>query len=263
VSMFAPYMQDAWIVASLVALAAGCAGYFVVLRGAGFAAHALPMAAFPGAALAGLLGIARFYGLAVFALAGVAGLTWLKRAQRPDAAAALVLVALLGLGALFLSLSGEYANSVYALLFGQVLGVGAADLPPAFAIGLGVPAVLLLCFRPLTFSALAPDLAAARGLSCAGLDLLFLGLLAVTAAVALPIAGALLVFTLMVGPAAAARYLVRAPLPALGLSMVLALLIAWAALALAYLTSLPSGFFVGTLSAAVYLAARLKRGINL
>jgi len=260
--MFAPYMLDAWIVATLVALAAGCAGYFVVLRGAGFAAHALPMAAFPGAALAGLLGIARFYGLAVFALGGVAGLAWLKRAQRPDAATALVLVAMLGLGALFLSLSGQYSNAVYALLFGQILGVGAADLPPAFAIGLGVPVVLLLCFRPLTYSALAPDLASVRGLSGAGLDLLFLGLLAVTSAVALPIAGALLVFTLMVGPAAAAHNLVRAPLPALGLSMALAVLIAWAALALAYLTGLPSGFFVGMLSAAVYLAARLKRRLS-
>ncbi len=260
--MFAPYLQDAWIVATLIALAAGCAGYFVVLRGAGFAAHALPMAAFPGAALAGLLGIAQVYGLAAFALAGVAGLTWLKRAQRPDAAAALVLVALLGLGALFLSLSGGYANAVYALLFGQILGVGPADLPPALAIGLGVPALLLACFRPLSYSAIAPDIAAARGLSGARLDVLFLGLLAVTAAIALPLAGALLVFTLMVGPAAAARQLAPAPLPALGLSMALALLIVWAALALAWLTSLPSGFFVGVGSALVYAAARLWRRVK-
>jgi zinc/manganese transport system permease protein len=254
--MFAPYMLDAWITATLVALAAGCTGYFVVLRRAGFAAHALPMAAFPGAALAGLLGIARFYGLALFALGGAAALAWLHRRQRPDAAAALVLAALLGLGALFLSLSGHYGNAVYALLFGQILGAGAADLPPACAVGLGVPAVLLLAFRPLTYSALAPDLAAARGLSGAGLDLLFLTLLAVTAAVALPIAGVLLVFTLMVGPAAAAHNLSRAPLPALVLSMGLAVGMSWAALALAYLTGLPSGFFVGTVAAAGYLAAR-------
>jgi zinc/manganese transport system permease protein len=254
--MFAPYLLDAWIAASLVAIAAGCAGFFVVLRRATFAAHALPMAAFPGAAAASLFGFSEAYGLAGFALAGVAGLSWLKRRQRGDSATALVLVALLGLGALFLSLSGHYAGAVEALLFGQVLGIGPGDLPPAFAIGLGVPLVLLLCFRPLVLSAVSPELAATRGVACGWIDALFLAVLALAAAFALPITGALLVFSLMAGPAAAARTLTRRPMAALGLSVALALVTIWAALALAFLTDWPAGFFVGTLSAGIYLAAR-------
>jgi zinc/manganese transport system permease protein len=258
--MFAPYLLNAWIAASFIAIAAGCAGFFVVLRRATFAAHALPLAAFPGAAAASLFGFGEDYGLTGFALAGVAGLTWLKRGQRGDTATALVLVTLLGLGALFLSLSGNYGGAVEAMLFGQVLGIGSEDLFSALAIGVGVPLALLLCFRPLVLSAVSPALAATRGVACSWTDAFFLTVLALAAAFALPITGALLVFSLMVGPAAAARTLTRRPFAALGLSVGFALAIIWAALALAFLTDWPTGFFVGTLSAAGYLAARMLRG---
>src|ERR1700757_2609609 len=133
--MFAPYLLNGWIVASFVAVACGCAGFFVVVRRETFAAHALPMAAFPGAAAAGLLGVGQIYGLLVAACLGIGLLLWLKRKQRNDAATALALVALLALGALFLSLSGRYADAVYALLFGQVFAAGPAAVAPALALG--------------------------------------------------------------------------------------------------------------------------------
>ena len=257
--MFAPYMIDSWIVATLVAIAAGAAGFFVVLRRASFAAHALPMAAFPGAAAASLFGWAELPGLLLFALGGVGGLAWAQRRQRADSATALVLVALMALGALFLSLSGHYASAVYALLFGQVLGVGGGAIAPALALGIAVPALLLLGFRPLVLSALSPDLAAARGVRLGWTDTLFLAVLAFAATLALPVVGALLVFSLMVGPAAASRLLTPRPLAAMALSVVLALAVVWAALALAFCSNWPVGFFVGTLSALVYVAARMSR----
>lgn len=257
--MFAPYLLDAWIVASLVALASGFAGFFVVLRREAFAAHALPMAAFPGAAAAALFGLAPFAALAVAAAGGVLLLLWLKRGQRGDAATALALVALLALGALFLSLSGRYADAVYALLFGQVFGVGAADVAPALTLAIGVPLVLLTAFRPLLLGALSPDLAAVRGRSGARAELLFLLVLALAAALALPVTGALLVFSLMTGPAGAACTLARAPKTALALSVAFALALIWAALALSYLTGWPAGFFTGVLAALMYVAARMWR----
>jgi zinc/manganese transport system permease protein len=257
--MFASYLLDSWLIASLVAVAAGFAGFFVVLRRASFAAHALPMAAFPGAAAAALFGVEQFYGLAIAALLGVGLLLWLKRGQRGDAATALALVAMLGLGALFLSLSGRYADAVYALLFGQIFAVGPADVAPAVGLGVVVPLVLLAGFRPLVLSALSPDLATVRGASCNWSEVLFLTVLALAASLALPVTGALLVFSLMTGPAGAACVLVRSPRAALVLSVALALALIWSALALSYLTGWPAGFFTGVLAAVLYVAARIWR----
>lgn len=253
--MFAPYLLDGWIVASLVAVAAGCAGFFVVVRRASFAAHALPMAAFPGAAAAVLLGVGQIYGLVAAALLGVGLLLWLKRRQRSDTATALALVALLATGALFLSLSGRYANQIYALLFGQIFAVGPGDIVPALALGLAVPLGLLAGFRPLLLNALSPDLAQVRGAG-GGIEILFLAVLALVAAFALPVTGALLVFSLMTGPAATACQLVHRPYAGMALSVVLALALIWSALALSCLTGWPCGFFTGGLAAVFYLAGR-------
>jgi zinc/manganese transport system permease protein len=260
--MFAPYLLNCWIVASLVALASGCAGFFVVLRRESFAAHALPMAAFPGAAAAALFGLAQFAGLVVAALGGVGLLLWLKRGQRNDAATALTLAALLALGALFLSLSGRYADAVFALLFGQIFAIGPADVAPALVLGVLVPLILLASARPLLLSALSPELAVVRGVGCGRTDILFLAVLALAAALALPVTGALLVFSLMTGPAGAACTLARAPQTAMVLSVAFALALIWSALALSYCTGWPAGFFTGVLAAVLYVAARMWRKVR-
>jgi zinc/manganese transport system permease protein len=254
--MFASFMVNTWVVATIIAVVAGCVGFFVVLRGATFAAHALPLGAFPGAAAANLFGVDPLWGLFGFALAGVIGISQLGQRQRNDVATALTLIALLGLGTLCLSLSGHYAQAVYGLLFGQVIGVSAADIPPVLAVSLLVVAVIGICFRPLLLSSVSPDLARAHGVSARGMDLLFLGLLALATAMALPVVGALLVFSLMVGPAAAARSFTRHPVPAMALSVGIALATVWAAIALAYWSDWPIGFFVGSFSALAYAVAR-------
>jgi zinc/manganese transport system permease protein len=254
--MFSSFMMNSWIAASLVAVVAGCIGFFVVVRGATFAAHALPLSAFPGAAAAALLGVNQLAGLVVFAALGVAGISQLAQRERHEVATALGLVALLGLGALFLSLTSEYAQSVYALLFGDVLGISAAELPPLAISGAVCIAAILLLFRPLLLSALSPDLAAAAGISPRAAEIAFLGILALATATALPLVGALLVFSLMVGPPSAARAFSQRPAVAMALSVAIALLTVWAAVALSYLTNWPIGFFVGTLGTLCYIGGR-------
>jgi zinc/manganese transport system permease protein len=101
--MFASFMINTWLVATIVAVVAGCVGFFVVVRGASFAAHALPLGTFPGAAAASLLGVNPLVGLVMAAAAGVVGIAWLGRRGRHEVATALCLMMLLGLGALFLS----------------------------------------------------------------------------------------------------------------------------------------------------------------
>jgi zinc/manganese transport system permease protein len=257
--MFASYMINGWIMATIIAIVAGAVGLFVVLRGMSFAAHALPLGAFPGAAAANLAGVNVLWGLIGFSGLGVVGITQLARRQRRDVATGLTLMALLGLGTLFLSLSGHYAQGVYALLFGQLITVSRAEIWPVLILGLAILAVIAGSFRPLLLNTLSPDLAASHGLSAQRLDAFFLVLLGCATAMALPVVGALLVFSLMVGPASAARSLAHRPATALFLSVALALMTVWLSIAAAYLTDWPIGFFVGALAAVLFALARLHR----
>jgi zinc/manganese transport system permease protein len=254
--MFASFMINTWIVATVIAVVAGCVGFFVVLRGATFAAHALPLGTFPGAAAANLLGIDPLWGLFIFAAAGVIGIAQLGKRQRNDVATALTLITLLGFGTLCLSLSGHYAQAVYGLLFGQVIGVSSADIPPVMVTCLLVVTVIGLCFRPLLLSSVSADLGAAHGVPAVAINFVFLAILALATAMALPVVGALLVFSLMVGPASAARSFTSRPTATMALSISIALATVWAAITLSFYSNWPIGFFVGAFAALAYAVAR-------
>lgn len=255
-------MINTWIVATIVAMVAGCVGFFVVVRGSSFAAHALPLGMFPGAALANLTGIDQLFGLALFAFLGVVGISQLGRKDRHEVATALSLVMLLGLGALFLSMSTAYSQAVYALLFGEVLGVGNGDLPPIAIIGAVTILLTIVLFRPLMISSVSPELGEARGVRHHHVDLAFLAIVALSTTVAVPVVGVLLVFSLMVGPASFARALTDRPLRAMALSAIVAVAIAWLAIALSFESDWPVGFFVGVLGAVAYGCGHLWSRLN-
>lgn len=256
VAVFSEFMVNTWIVATIVAIVAGVVGFFVVIRGSSFAAHALPLGTFPGAAAATLIGVNQFFGLVVFAGLGVIGISQLSHRGRHEVATALSFVTLLGLGTLFLSMTTEYSQGVYSLLFGEVLGIGADEIAPvAILSAISVIAIAML-YRPLLLNSLSPDLGEARGVSARRMELWFLIILALATAMALPVVGALLVFTLMVGPAAAARSFTNRPLPAIFLSVGLSLATVWSAIALSYVSDWPVGFFVGSISAGLYILGR-------
>jgi zinc/manganese transport system permease protein len=254
--MFSGFMMNSWIVASIVAVVAGVTGLFVVIRGNTFAAHTLPLGTFPGAAAAALIGVDELWGLIGFSVLGVIGISQLGRHQRNDVATALTLVTLLGLGTLFLSLSSEYSQAVYALLFGEVLGVSSSEIAPVGVLGLAAVGLTVLLFQPLLLNAVSADLGEMQGVRNGRIELAFLATLGLATAMALPVVGALLVFSLMVGPASAARYLTDRPLRAMGFSAGIALGMVWASLALSYETNWPVGFFVGTLAALSYGVGR-------
>lgn len=255
-------MINTWIAATMVAAVAGTVGFFVVIRGSSFAAHALPLGTFPGAAAASLLGVNPLFGLLVFSGLGVIGISQLSGRGRPEVATALSLVTLLGLGALFLSMSTEYSQATYALLFGEVLGVSSSDLAPVAAISAVSTALVALLFRPLLLTSVSPELGEARGISATRIELLFLTVVALATAMALPVVGTLLVFSLMVGPPSAARAMTAEPLRAMLLSAAVSLVIIWAAIALSFVSNWPIGFFVGSLSVAAYGVGRIWRAYS-
>lgn len=254
--MFSGFMTDAWTVATIVAVVAGIVGFFAVLRGSAFAAHAIPNGSFAGAAGATLLGVNALIGLGVFSFLGGLGISALGRRGRQDVATALTLTLMLGLGALFLSLSNEYEPQVYSLLFGEVLGVSRNDVVPTAALAAAAAAAVLVLYRPLMMSSVLPDVGEARGISGFAMQLCFLMVIALVTTMTVPVVGTLLIFSLMIGPPAAARSFTDRPPRAMALSVVLALIAVWTAIACSYATNYPVGFFVGTISAASYALGR-------
>jgi zinc/manganese transport system permease protein len=245
-------MVNTWIVASMAAVIAGVVGFFVVLRGAAFPAHAIPNGAFAGAAGAALVGVDELVGLATFAVATALGIGWLGRRGRPDAVTALTLVSMLALGAAFLSRTTEYSPQIFSLLFGEILGVSATQILPVAVIAAVCVAAVLVLFRPLLLASALPEVAEATGVPTRRMETAFLLILALATAMTLPVVGALLIFSLMIGPPAAARSLTTRPMVAMGVGTGLALVTVWLSIASSYWSDWPVGFFVGTFSAAVY-----------
>jgi len=250
-------MVNAWEVATLVAVVSGLVGFFTVLRGAAFAAHAIPNGSFAGAAGATLIGVNTILGLGVFSLLGALLIGWLRRRGRADAVTALALVLMLGLGSLFLSLSVAYAPEVYSLLFGEVLGISGNEVLPTAALAVVCVAAIALANRPLMLSSVLSDLGEARGVSSFRVELCFLVVLALATTMTVPVVGTLLVFSLMIGAPAAARSYTDRPGRAVALSVAIALVTVWAAIAASYLTNFPVGFFVGSISAGAYASGRI------
>lgn len=254
--MFSSFMTNAWVSGTIIAALAGAVGFFVVMRGAAFAAHAIPNGAFAGAAGANLIGVNPLFGLVTFALVAAFGIGATSRRTKSDVVTALALVMMLALGAAFLATSTEYEPAVNALLFGEILGVSSSEILPVILLAVVCGLGLAVLYRPLLYSSISPELSTARGVNVAVIDTLFLVVVALASALAVPVVGALLTFSLTIGPPAAARLVSDRPNRALLLSVGFSLLTLWAAIASSYLSNLPIGFFVGTLSALVYLVAR-------
>jgi zinc/manganese transport system permease protein len=253
------FMINAFLASGIVAIVAGAVGYFLVLRGQAFAGHALSHVGFAGATGAVLIGVSPIWGLLGFTLIAGMGMGALgQRLAGRDVAVGIVLTLALGLGLLFLHFYTAYATQVTALLFGNVLGVDRATLWTLLALGAGAIVALGVIARPLLFATLQPELAEAKGVSLRFVSLVYLAIVAVTVAECVQIVGVLLVFTLMVGPAAVAGRLSTRLSVAVALSCGLALIEAWGGIALAYWTDWPASFWITALSGAFYFVSLLR-----
>lgn len=260
--MFTGFMAHAWVVGSIVAVVGGVVGFFVVLRGAAFEAHAIPNGAFAGAAGASLIGVSTLLGLGVFAVGAALVIAVLSRRGRPDVVTALALVMMLALGAAFLSQSTQYEPEIFALLFGEILGVSSGEILPTAVLGLVSLGAIGLLHRPLMLTSVVPEIAEATGVRTFRVELAFLVIVAVATTMTVPVVGALLIFSLMIGPPAAARCFTPRPGLAVVGSVAIALATIWSAIAAAYATNWPVGFFVGVISAGWFVVGRIVAAVK-
>ncbi|MBE7209623.1 MAG: metal ABC transporter permease [Gluconacetobacter diazotrophicus] len=259
------FMRHAFAAGAVVAVVSGLVGFFLVLRGQSFAGHALSHVGFTGATGAVLLGAPPLWGLIAATLLSGIGMGALgDRIAGRDVAIGLVLAGALALGLLFLHFFTAYASQATALLFGNVFGVDRATVRTLALVGLVSLLGLALVARPLLFATLQPELAEARGVPLRLLSILFLSVVALATAGCAQIVGVLLVFTLMVGPAAAAQRVASTLGVGLALSAVLALIECWGGIALAWFTDWPASFWITALSGLAFVAcavvSRTARG---
>ena len=258
------FMVNALEAGTAVAVLAGAIGWFMVLRRQTFSGHTLSVIAFPGAAGASLAGLPLAFGYFGACAAGALALAGVSADRsgsnsRESAATGTVQAFALGLGFLFVGLYHGLLNGIDALLFGTFLGVSNDQVVTLVCVAAAALVLLAAAGRPLLFASLDGEVARAAGVPVRALSLGFLLLLGLAVGATSQITGALLVFALLVAPAAAAQQLTARPLAGLLLSVALGLVVTWLGLALAYFSIYPAGFFITSLAFAVYVAARLVR----
>ncbi|MGI8902529.1 MAG: metal ABC transporter permease [Solirubrobacteraceae bacterium] len=259
-----PFMVSALEAGTLVAVIAALVGWFMVLRGQSFAGHTLSVMAFPGAAGAALAGVPLALGYYAACTAAALAMSRARRrggrARGGESAAIGTLQATgLAIGFLLLSLYKGVLGGLESLLFGSFLGVSPDQVLTLLIVAAVVLAVLALVGRPLLFASIDPEVAGARGVPVRLLSTGFLLLLGLVVAATSQITGALLVFALLVTPAASAQALTRRPALSLALTVLLALLTTWLGLGIAYYSPYPVGFWITSVAFALYLLAQLVR----
>jgi len=251
------FMQHAFEAGTLVATVAGIVGYFVVLRRSAFAAHALSHIGFAGAAGAVLFGLSPVLGLLLFTSVGGIGMTVLgPRASHRDVQIGTVLAFMLGLGVLFISLYSGYATEAYSILFGEILGISEMDVLVTAIASIVILCAVAVVFRPLLFASLDEDVAEAKGLPMHMLGIVFMLLVALATSIAVQVVGVLLIFSLMVTPAAIAQRLAKRPWRGVLMSVIVSLAATWLGLFVAFYEPYPVSFFITSIVFAFYLFVR-------
>lgn len=257
------FMQHAFEAGTIVAIIAGIVGYFVVLRRSSFAAHALSHVGFAGAAGAVLFGVDPILGLLLFTSGGGVTIALLgRRAASRDIQIGTVLAFMLGLGVLFISLYSGYATEAYSILFGEILGISANDVLMTLVASLIILLLTAVVYRPLLFASLDEDVAEAKGLPTLLLGVIFMLLVAVATSISVQVVGVLLIFALMVTPAAIAQRLAKQPLHAIMISVSIALIATWVGLFVSFYEPYPVSFFITSIVFTIYLLTLIFQKIN-
>jgi zinc/manganese transport system permease protein len=260
-----PFMVHALEAGTIVAVLAAVTGWYMVLRRESFAGHTLSVMAFPGATGAALAGLPTSLGY--YLACGVASLA-IGRSSRTrsyaheTALVGTVQTAGLAAGFLFLELNKDVLGGPETLLFGTFFGVSQSQVIGLLAVAAASLALIAAIGRPLLFVTVDRDVARARGLPVAALDVAFLLVLGLAVVATSQITGALLVFALLVAPAAAAQRITMRPLAGLALSVAFALLIAWLGLGVAYFSIYPAGFYMTTFAFGLYVLVRIAADVR-
>lgn len=257
------FMRHAMIAGTIAAILAGIVGYFVVIRHLAFAGHALGHIGFAGATGAILIGTTPLVGQLLLTVLAACGMGFLgERISKSDIAIGVMLAFSLGLGTLFLHFYTAYAGQATAILFGDLLGVSDQAIKLIIILTLISIIALGIIARPLLFTSLEPELAEAKGVSLKLIAVFNLIIIAVAVTIASQVVGVLLVFTLLIGPAAIAQLWTSYFWPGLLLSTIIAIITVWLGIIFAWFSDWPISFWISAIIFGFYLLSKFKLHFN-
>ncbi|EFA22153.1 metal ABC transporter permease [Bifidobacterium gallicum] len=249
----ASFMHNAFLAGLCIALAAGIVGYFTIARSSTFASHALAHIALPGATGAVLIGVPVELGLGVFALGGALIIAALgKKASQREIATGSVLAFATGLGLYFARMSSSASQQLQSILFGSILTITDGQIISFAVFDVVLFVLMAIIYRPLLFSSLDEQVARAKGVPTGLLNVLFLAVLAGVITIAVPAVGTLLIFALVITPAASANVLTSSPFKAMVVSTIICLISIWGGLVLSTMFPAPPSFVIVTISVAIW-----------
>ncbi|CAN5784132.1 zinc ABC transporter permease AztB [soil metagenome] len=253
------FMLRALLAGVLVSISCSVVGTFVVLRGLAFIGDALAHGVLPGIAAAVLLGLPGMLGAAVGAVVMIGGVALVTRRSRlsSDTAIGLLFVAMLALGVVMVSRSGAFQGDLVAILFGQILGTGSEQLLIMAGASVLVIVVAAVAARPFLLLSFDPEQADVAGFSSRFYHALMLLLVALTVVVAFQTVGTLLVFGMLLAPAATGALLAHRMATMMAVGAVVGSLSTYVGLLISYWLDVAAGASVVLVAVAVFFVVLL------
>ena len=253
------FMQRALLASFLIGLVCSVIGVFVVLKGLSFIGAGTAHAAFAGVALAFLIGAPPLLMAVIFGLSTVWITGALQQAgkMKPDVSIGIFYTLTMALAILFLGLMKAYNPEVYGYLFGSILSVTSSDLKVILLLTLGILLTISLFFKEFHFISFDQEMAEASGIPARNLFFLLLNLISLSIVISLKAVGAILVFALLVIPAAAAEQWANNMRSMMVYSAVIGVFSSWAGVILSYWLDLPSGSTIVLIAAAIFFLSVL------
>ena len=248
------FMLRALLAGVLVSIACAVVGTFVVLRGLAFIGDALAHGVLPGIAGALLLGLPGIVGATVGALAMIGGVALITHRSRlsSDTAIGLLFVGMLALGVVMVSRSSSFAGDLVAILFGQILGTSWDSIGLQAAATLAVAGVAAVCARPFLLLAFDPEQADVAGFPSRRYHAIMLVLIALTVVVSFQVVGTLLVFGMLLAPAAAGALLAHRIGAMMGIAAVIGAISSYLGLLISYWFDLAAGASMVLVAVAIF-----------
>lgn len=246
------FMRYAFLASTFIAITCGVVGVYVVARSYAFLAHTLSEIGFAGAAFAVFIGIAPLWGMLLFTLLGSIGVGELSlHSDQKESSVSAISALFIGLGVLFLAISGSNSRYATNILFGSIIGVDKQGVIQLVVLSILVLLLIILVARSLNFDSFDHIGAVHTG----WVGIAFLVALAMSVAIGAQIVGSLLVFILLTLPSSTARYIGKTIPAMISWSVFFALVGVWAGLYLGFITNWPVTFFIATIEVVIYLIA--------
>ena len=253
------FMQNAILSALLGGIACATIGVFVVLMHLPFIGVAMSHAAFAGALLGIWLGFNPLIGAFAFSLlsAAIIGPLADRGQLSPETSLGVIFSLMLGIAFLFLGLMPGTKSTALELLWGSILTNTRSDvlvIGIVAAVVIGVVAAFYKEFQATIFNR---ETALAVGIPATAIFYGILFLTGATITASLRPIGGLLVFSLILNPAAAAYQLTYSLKRMFLLSAGVGALSGWMGLLMSYLLNIPSGATIVIVSSVIFFIANV------